>query len=204
MVCLIFEVKALGVCPLFRCTVLPIRNLVDFLNIQEKKFYLIEKPFSNHFFLSHFTLRRFHFFVEYEDLLNSAQSVWNFHSTSQLKKYWLKDLNDENLYTKTFSYYIGRTVFERLFSFLCRTSTFEFGCYLQLILAVHTHFDINHNWYNVFSTDKPRISISMDEFKQTYGGFIKIECRIDSVPLPTQSEMRIGGKEGNERKYRIL
>ena len=33
----------------------------------------------------------------------------------------------------------------------------------------------------------------MDEFKQSYGGFIKLMCRIDAVPLPTHSEMRIGG-----------
>ena len=45
-----------------------------------------------------------------------------------------------------------------------------------------------------FIADKPRISIDISEFKHSYGGFMKIMCRIDAVPHPTQLEMRVGGK----------
>ena len=46
-----------------------------------------------------------------------------------------------------------------------------------------------------FISDKPRISIDISEFKHSYGGFMKIMCRIDAVPRPTQLEMRVGGNK---------
>ena len=41
--------------------------------------------------------------------------------------------------------------------------------------------------------DKPRISMKLDEFKQYYGGFVKLMCRINAVPRPSRLEMRVGG-----------
>ena len=41
--------------------------------------------------------------------------------------------------------------------------------------------------------DKPRISMKLDEFKQYYGGFVKLMCRINAVPRPSRLEMRDGG-----------
>ena len=43
--------------------------------------------------------------------------------------------------------------------------------------------------------DKPRITIDISEFKSPYGGFMKLMCRIDAVPLPSSYEMRVGGNE---------
>jgi hypothetical protein len=47
---------------------------------------------------------------------------------------------------------------------------------------------------------KPRISIDISEFKHSYGGFMKIMCRIDAVPHPTQLEMRVGDRLMNPRE----
>ena len=34
----------------------------------------------------------------------------------------------------------------------------------------------------------------LDEFRRSYEGFVKLMCRIDSVPLPQHAEMRIAGR----------
>ena len=36
--------------------------------------------------------------------------------------------------------------------------------------------------------------MKLDEFKQYYGGFVKLMCRINAVPRPSRLEMRVGGK----------
>lgn len=41
---------------------------------------------------------------------------------------------------------------------------------------------------------KPRIQLHLDEFRRSYEGFVKLMCRIDSVPLPQHAEMRIAGR----------
>ena len=41
--------------------------------------------------------------------------------------------------------------------------------------------------------DKPRIEMFLEEFKQYYGGFVNILCRINAVPRPKHLEMRVGG-----------
>ena len=33
----------------------------------------------------------------------------------------------------------------------------------------------------------------LEEFKQYYGGFVNILCRINAVPRPKHLEMRVGG-----------
>ena len=35
--------------------------------------------------------------------------------------------------------------------------------------------------------------MKLDEFKQYYGGFVKLMCRINAVPRPSRLEMRVGG-----------
>lgn len=44
-----------------------------------------------------------------------------------------------------------------------------------------------------YNLDKPRIEMFLEEFKQYYGGFVNILCRINAVPRPKHLEMRVGG-----------